>query len=520
MTHPDHVAIAGFDRPLTWVNVPVASTSPDQSSLLITAGPTTDLFRDPGGADPSDNAPMLLGVAPPGDLVLEAVVGAELSATYDAAALMVVAADDGWAKFALELSPRGRPTIVSVVTDGWSDDANSIEIDRTTARLRLSRTGPAFACHVLVEDGWYLARYFRGPDGPCRIGFLAQSPRGGGCRRPSPRSPWWSARSQTSGTARDTGAVRDGAATESLQESAAVTSLPPSTAPAVFVADGTEQVGPMPLDDVVASVRSGQRPPTVQVWWEGCPGWLPFNSRPDLMALVGPPGGGPGGSPPPPGGPGGPAPAAVAPVPAPGEPAPGSIPAPTSEDAEELEALFSEMVHKSWTYFKRVDFATHLDEVLLGSLIASTTSTGQVLIDLTSDGTNHYVRFEDPTDRSRTTMAITHLTPNAVQGEVLGHHASVVIGWGQRVANAANVVNALKQEWKSGLVQSPEPGTVTVDGDLTSGYAYTQIDLIWALEDFVSTDYSVDSDRLTRSVRAAVHSLRKYWYGRFTPAES
>ena len=167
-----------------------------------------------------------------------------------------------------------------------------------------------------------------------------------------------------------------------------------------------------------------------------------------------------------------------------------------------------------------MDFATHLDEVLLGSLIASTTDTGQVLIDLTSDGRNHYVRFENPGDRSRTTIAITHLTPDAVQGEVLGHHASVVIGWGQRVANASNVVNALKQEWKSGLVQSPEPGTVTVDGDLTSGYAYTQIDLIWSLEDFVSNDYSVDTERLTQCVRAAVHSLRKYWYGRFTPAGS
>ena len=93
----------------------------------------------------------------------------------------------------------------------------------------------------------------------------------------------------------------------------------------------------------------------------------------------------------------------------------------------------------------------------------------QVLIDLTSDGRNHYLRFEEPTDRSRTTMAITHLTPSAVEGEVLGHHASVVIGWGQRVADATNVVNALKQEWKSGLVQSPEPGTVTVDGASTAG---------------------------------------------------
>ncbi len=162
--------------------------------------------------------------------------------------------------------------------------------------------------------------------------------------------------------------------------------------------DGADQVGPMPLDDVVASIRSGQRLPSVQVWWDGCPGWFPFDSRPDLAAMIAPPGAAapppPGAAAPPPPGPGGPAPA----PPGPGAPAPGVGPmaaAPTSADEEELEALFSEMVHKSWTYFKRVDFATHLDEVLLGSLIASTTGTGQVLIDLTSDGRNHYVRFEE-----------------------------------------------------------------------------------------------------------------------------
>ncbi len=315
-----------------------------------------------------------------------------------------------------------------------------------------------------------------------------------------------------------------------------MTPLPPADAPAVYVMDGPNQNGPFPLDDIAASIRSGQRPPSVPVWWEGCGDWLPFDRHPALQALLPaapPPAGPPPGAAPPP--PGAPAPQGAPPPPglpgsAPGAPAPGiappGAPAPGQPrhlmpaDAEELEDVFADMVRSSWNFYKRVDFATRLDEVLLGSLIATTTGTGQVLIDLTSDGRNHYVRFEDPTDRSRTTMAISHLTPSAVEGEVLGHHASVVIGWGQRVADASSVVNALKQEWKSALVQTPEPGTVTVDGDVTSGYAYTQIDLIWALEELVSPDYTVDTEKLTRYVRAAVHSLRKYWYGRFEPATS
>ena len=301
-----------------------------------------------------------------------------------------------------------------------------------------------------------------------------------------------------------------------------MSSVPPPGVPAVFVMDGAERTGPTPIDTLIESVRSGQRDRSAMVWWHGAADWFAIGSHPELVAQLD--AGVPLPAPPPP------SPDAVPQQPAePIQPAAepvemaASVPVqPTAgpETDDELEAVFSEMVHSSWRYFKRVDFATTLDEVLLGALITSSLSTGQVLIDLTSDGTNHYVRFEHPNDGSRTTIAITHLTPDAVQGEVLGHHASVVIGWGQRVANASNVVNALKQEWKSGLVQSPEPGTVTVDGDLTSGYAYTQIDLIWALEEYITQDYSVDTDKLTLHVRAAVHSLRKYWYGRFTPAGS
>lgn len=289
--------------------------------------------------------------------------------------------------------------------------------------------------------------------------------------------------------------------------------LPAPDSPVVFLAHEGNQVGPMPLDDVVAGIAAGTYPRSIPVWWEGLAAWTPADTHPELaprLAPPTPPMPGPAAAPPPP--PGGPA-APPAPGPAPGAPAA----APVEADAEELEALFSEMVHASWRHYKRVDFATRLDEVLIGALITSTLDAGNVLIDLTSNGNNHYLRFQSPEDGSRITMALTHLTPSAVDGEVLGHHASVVIGWGRRVADASNVVNALKQELKSSAIQTPEPGTVTVDGDLTSGYAYTQIDLIWSLDDFVTSDYEVDTERLTRYVRAAVHSLRKYWYGRFTP---
>lgn len=197
------------------------------------------------------------------------------------------------------------------------------------------------------------------------------------------------------------------------------------------------------------------------------------------------------------------------------EPIPG---APASIDDEDLEAHFADMVRASWAHWKRVDWANRLDDVLVGAVITSALENGNALIDIDSDGRNHFVRFENTTDGSRTTMALNHLTPSPTEGEVLGHHARVVIGWGQRVVDASAAVSAVKDEMKSAMVQSAEPGTVTVEADVASGYAYTQVDLIWAIEDYVNRDWTVDHVALGRSMAAATHSLRKYWLGRFQAA--
>lgn len=287
-----------------------------------------------------------------------------------------------------------------------------------------------------------------------------------------------------------------------------MTALPPTDHPVVFVHDGQNQHGPMTLDQVVETINAGRGAPGINLWWEGAAGWAPASSFPELAARM--------------------APIATSPTPAPAPaPAPAAVatvPPRSPEDVEALEALFAEQIEASWAHFKRIDFHGRLDDVLVGAIITSTLDTGQVLIDLTSGGglgatgSNHYLRFEDPTTTARTTIALAHLTGDPASAEVLGHHARIEIGWGQRVAEAGQVVSAIKQELQGNLIQTSEPGMVSIDGDVASGYAYTQIDLIWALEDFVSPEYEVDHERLRRHIDAVVHSLQKYWYGRFQPA--
>jgi uncharacterized protein len=172
--------VDGFPGELTPLHGPVVAIA-DGGRLTISAGPRTDLFAAPGGSPPVLGAPALVAEVA-GDFLLAATLHVGLEATFDAGALLLWRDDVNWAKLALERSPGGRATIVSVVTRGLSDDCNSIGLDDRSARLRVARLGGACAFHVHAAGRWELIRHFA-LDGSRALsaGFLAQSPTGDGC---------------------------------------------------------------------------------------------------------------------------------------------------------------------------------------------------------------------------------------------------------------------------------------------------------------------------------------------------
>ena len=165
-----------------WQVAPADWTVGLDGTLHIVAGRRTDLFIDPAGGPAQLGAPRLMTDVD-GDFQLSAHVKADLQATFDAGALVLHAADHCWVKLALERSPQGQGMVVSVVTDGLSDDANGRVITGDGVWLRISRIGAACALHA-SDDGvhWDLVRHFAlaAPDG-LTAGFLAQSPTGEGC---------------------------------------------------------------------------------------------------------------------------------------------------------------------------------------------------------------------------------------------------------------------------------------------------------------------------------------------------
>lgn len=177
----DSISIPNLPHPLHWLNPPESWNLSPEGQLTITSPGKADWFIDPQGAVNVSNAPVLL--FPAADpCMLSAQVSVKHVATYDAGVLMVYEGPLAWAKFCLELSPRGDAMIVSVVTRGFSDDCNAFTVDGPVY-MRISKLEQAYAFHV-SQDGkkWDLIRYFKLEDNRnAQLGFEAQSPTGDGC---------------------------------------------------------------------------------------------------------------------------------------------------------------------------------------------------------------------------------------------------------------------------------------------------------------------------------------------------
>ena len=177
---PDSVCFEAVPFALEWLRPP-AGWDAEPSRLVASSSARTDWFVDPISARVVRTAPVLVGTPPPGDYTWEAHVVLDGDALFDAAGLFVYADDDHWAKLAVEVTAAG-PTIVSVVTDTFSDDCNSTVLGQGSGRLRLARVGEAIAFHASGDGSrWELVRVFRLPRAAPRIGFICQAPTGAGC---------------------------------------------------------------------------------------------------------------------------------------------------------------------------------------------------------------------------------------------------------------------------------------------------------------------------------------------------
>jgi regulation of enolase protein 1 (concanavalin A-like superfamily) len=176
--------LPGVPFPFEPSGSPACEANLDGGTLTLVSGPKSDLFIDPAGDEGArPDAGRWTGLPGEDDFTFAARVTVAFASTFDAGVLLLHLSERRWAKLCYEFSPQRKPTAVTVVTHGTSDDSNSFETAGGPLWLRITRSGRAWAFHASADGtSWRLLRYFTlGEASGARVGFLAQSPTGAGC---------------------------------------------------------------------------------------------------------------------------------------------------------------------------------------------------------------------------------------------------------------------------------------------------------------------------------------------------
>lgn len=165
-----------------------ARWSVEGETVSLAAPALSDLFVDPSGGEAgvatAHSAAHLTGVTSDDCFSFVARAAVAFTSLFDAGAIVVFSDEDHWAKLCFERGPRSEHMVVSVVTQGVSDDANAHIVHDPSTWLRVSRQKRMLAFHSSADGvQWRLVRLFSLAvmQATLRVGLLAQSPTGEGC---------------------------------------------------------------------------------------------------------------------------------------------------------------------------------------------------------------------------------------------------------------------------------------------------------------------------------------------------
>lgn len=148
----------------------------DSGRLTIKPNSGTDIIRSYQSTI-ADNASFLY-TPYQGDFCLQAKVSCTLADKFDAGALMIRQDESHWAKLCIEQCADSTVSIVSVVTNEWSDDSNNEQLNSSDCHLRIIRKDNMIVFHYSL-DGiyWRFVRKFAvNWSKELHIGFAAQAP--------------------------------------------------------------------------------------------------------------------------------------------------------------------------------------------------------------------------------------------------------------------------------------------------------------------------------------------------------
>lgn len=159
-----------------------------ENRIEIMATPESDFFCGHSTSKESTELPQSLANAPfyyteiAGDFVMKTKVSLDFIDIYDASAIMVMQDLTHWGKACFEFTDFNTHAVVSVVTNGQSDDANGNNVEASAVWLQVCRVDNSFAFHYSIDgENFYMMRFFTLPvEETVKVGLVAQSPKGEG----------------------------------------------------------------------------------------------------------------------------------------------------------------------------------------------------------------------------------------------------------------------------------------------------------------------------------------------------
>lgn len=153
----------------------------DSNTICITADHGTNLFNSPSSNRREHNFPYWYENYT-GDFIIKCKVSPDFFAKYDQGDIVIWETKDKWIKLAYKKSDNGYPSIVSVVTNGTSDDCTGPQISGPVWLL-ICRKENSFALHYSTDGlSWNLTRIFNlKMKVSVQIGISAQCPSGEKC---------------------------------------------------------------------------------------------------------------------------------------------------------------------------------------------------------------------------------------------------------------------------------------------------------------------------------------------------
>ena len=151
-------------------------------SITMQAAPKTNLFNSMTSDYISSRFPFYC-IRQKGDFAIRCKITPEFQKMYDQGCIIAYDNENKWVKFAYENSDAGYPVMVSVVTDGVSDDCSGEKIEEAGAWMQMTRRGNVFAFHYSLDKQiWNFVRICRlAMNEEIQLGISAQSPIGQGC---------------------------------------------------------------------------------------------------------------------------------------------------------------------------------------------------------------------------------------------------------------------------------------------------------------------------------------------------